>query len=81
MKREKFEKMKRFKGKLASTMTDACQGRVNVAPQRRGKEKYSYLCEIKNFIDQRNTLQTLEKQKEHSTTASEHSTNNTKGKT
>jgi hypothetical protein len=81
LKREKFEKMKRFKGKLASTMTDACQGRVNVAPQRRGKEKYSYLCEIENFIDQRKTLQTLEKQRVHSTTASEHSTNNTKGKT
>jgi hypothetical protein len=51
VEKEKFEKMKRFEGKLASTMTDACQSRAlcsakaEVTPLRRDTEKLNYLYE------------------------------------
>jgi hypothetical protein len=51
VEKEKFEKMKRFEGKLASTMTDACQRRApcsakaEVTPLRRDTEKLNYLYE------------------------------------
>jgi hypothetical protein len=86
LRKEKFEKMKRFEGKLASTMTDACQRRATcsakaeVTPLRRDTEKLNYIYESKSFIDQRNTLQSLRKSRLHDTATLKHNTNNTRGK-